>query len=103
MIAGQWILDVGLNEDASKSCRGYSAENLAVIRHIGLNLLSRDKKIRSLSKPNDSRLAITTMGIPRKKIIHIKPKNVTAGVARRNIFGFYYFLQVPILRLSFRL
>ncbi|MEI6063988.1 MAG: hypothetical protein WCQ26_05305, partial [Pseudanabaena sp. ELA748] len=31
-------------EDASQCCRGYSAENLAVIRHIGLNLLSRDKK-----------------------------------------------------------
>jgi hypothetical protein len=32
---------------------------------------------------------------PKKKTIHIKPKNVAAGVARRNIFGFYYFLQVP--------
>jgi predicted transposase YbfD/YdcC len=39
-----WILDVGFKEDASQSSRGYSAENLAVIRHIGLNLLSRDKK-----------------------------------------------------------
>jgi predicted transposase YbfD/YdcC len=37
-----WILDVGFKEDASQCCRGYSAENLAVIRHIGLNLLSRD-------------------------------------------------------------
>jgi predicted transposase YbfD/YdcC len=39
-----WILDVGFKEDASQCCRGFSAENLAVIRHIGLNLLSRDKK-----------------------------------------------------------
>lgn len=39
-----WILDVAFKEDASQSSRGYSAENLAVIRHIGLNLLSRDKK-----------------------------------------------------------
>jgi predicted transposase YbfD/YdcC len=38
-----WILDVGFDEDASQSCRGYIAENLAVIRHISLNLLSRDK------------------------------------------------------------
>ncbi len=38
-----WILDVGFGEDASQSCRGYIAENLAVIRHISLNLLSRDK------------------------------------------------------------
>lgn len=39
-----WILDVGFAEDAAQSCQGYSAENLAVIRHIGINLLSRDKK-----------------------------------------------------------
>ena len=39
-----WVLDVGFDEDASQCCRGYIAENLAVIRHIGLNLLSRDKK-----------------------------------------------------------
>lgn len=39
-----WILDVGFAEDASQSCQGYSAENLAVIRHVGMNLLSRDKK-----------------------------------------------------------
>ncbi|MFN7789563.1 MAG: ISAs1 family transposase, partial [Pseudanabaena sp.] len=41
-----WILDVGFKEDAAQCCRGYSAENLAVIRHIGLNLLSRDKKTK---------------------------------------------------------
>ena len=39
-----WILDVGFAEDAVQSCQGYSAENLAVIRHIGINLLSRDKE-----------------------------------------------------------
>jgi len=39
-----WILDVSFKEDDSQCCGGYSAENLAVIRHIGLNLLSRDKK-----------------------------------------------------------
>ena len=41
-----WILDVGFDEDASQCCRGYTAENLAVIRHVGLNLLSRDKKTK---------------------------------------------------------
>ena len=41
-----WILDVGFGEDASQSSSGYSAENLAVIRHIGINLLSRDKKTK---------------------------------------------------------
>ena len=31
-----WILDVGFAEDAAQSCAGYAAENLAVIRHIGI-------------------------------------------------------------------
>jgi predicted transposase YbfD/YdcC len=39
-----WILDVGFAEDCAQSCSGYSAENLAVIRHVGINLLSTDKK-----------------------------------------------------------
>jgi len=39
-----WILDVGFGEDAAQSFSGYSAENLAVIRHISVNLLSRDNK-----------------------------------------------------------
>jgi hypothetical protein len=29
---------------------------------------------------------------PQEKMIHIKPKNVAAGIARRHVFGFYYFL-----------
>jgi predicted transposase YbfD/YdcC len=41
-----WILDVGFGEDSAKGCQGYSAENLAVIRHMGMNLLSRDKKTK---------------------------------------------------------
>ena len=41
-----WILDVSFQEDASQACQGHSAENLAVIRHVGLNLLSRDKKTK---------------------------------------------------------
>jgi predicted transposase YbfD/YdcC len=41
-----WILDVGFAEDSAQSCSGYSAENLAVIRHVGINLLSRDKKTK---------------------------------------------------------
>lgn len=41
-----WILDVGFAEDASQGCQGHSAENLAVIRHIGINLISRDKKTK---------------------------------------------------------
>jgi predicted transposase YbfD/YdcC len=41
-----WILDVGFDEDVSQCCRGFTAENLAVIRHVGINLLSRDKKTK---------------------------------------------------------
>jgi predicted transposase YbfD/YdcC len=39
-----WVLDVSFSEDKVQSYQGYSAENLAVIRHLGINLLSRDKK-----------------------------------------------------------
>lgn len=41
-----WVLDVGFSEDASQTCQGHCAENLAVMRHIGVNLLSRDKKTK---------------------------------------------------------
>jgi predicted transposase YbfD/YdcC len=39
-----WVLDVGFSEDKVQNYQGYSAENLAVIRHVSMNLLSRDKK-----------------------------------------------------------
>lgn len=38
-----WVLDVSFCEDARRGCQGYSAENLAVIRHMGVNLLSQEK------------------------------------------------------------
>ena len=33
-----WILDVGFREDQSRATQGYCAENLAVIRHLAVNL-----------------------------------------------------------------
>jgi len=33
-----------------------------------------------------------TLGNSKEKMIHIKPKNVVAGEARHNIFGFNYFV-----------
>jgi predicted transposase YbfD/YdcC len=38
-----WILDVGFREDDSSATQGYSAENLAVIRHLAVNLLTQEK------------------------------------------------------------
>jgi predicted transposase YbfD/YdcC len=36
-----WVLDVGFREDQSRATQGYCAENLAVIRHLALNLLTQ--------------------------------------------------------------
>ena len=41
-----WILDVGFREDDSRSIRGYSGENLSVIRHIAVNLISQEKSAK---------------------------------------------------------
>jgi predicted transposase YbfD/YdcC len=38
-----WILDVAFREDQARSTLGYSGENLAVIRHLALNLLTQEK------------------------------------------------------------
>ena len=38
-----WVLDVSFQEDSLKGCLGYSAENLAVIRHLAVNLLTHEK------------------------------------------------------------
>lgn len=38
-----WSLDVSFNEDACRTRSGEAAENLAVVRHIGLNLLMQEK------------------------------------------------------------
>jgi predicted transposase YbfD/YdcC len=41
-----WILDVAFREDQARSTSGYAGENLAVIRHIALNLLTQEKSAK---------------------------------------------------------
>ncbi len=41
-----WSLDVSFNEDQSRVRTGYAAENLAVVRHIALNVLKQDKTLK---------------------------------------------------------
>lgn len=38
-----WCLDIGFREDASRVREAKSAENLATLRHIGINLLKQEK------------------------------------------------------------
>ena len=45
-----WILDVDFNEDSSRIRKDNAPENLAVIRHIALNLLKQDKISKSSIK-----------------------------------------------------
>jgi hypothetical protein len=41
-----WSLDVAFREDESRVRRGNAAENLAVIRHIALNLLKQESSAK---------------------------------------------------------
>ena len=41
-----WMLDVGFLEDKLKAKSGHIAENLAVMRHISLNLLKHEKETK---------------------------------------------------------
>ena len=37
-----WVLDIGFREDESRIRTGHAPENMAVLRHIALNLLRND-------------------------------------------------------------
>lgn len=41
-----WVLDVSFNEDDSRIRKDNSPENLAIIRHIALNLLKQEKTLK---------------------------------------------------------
>lgn len=38
-----WVLDIAFDEDRNRTRKGHSAANLAVIRHIALNLIKKEK------------------------------------------------------------
>ena len=42
-----WVLDVSFNEDTNRVRKGNGQANLAVLRHIALNLLRKEKVIQS--------------------------------------------------------
>ena len=41
-----WRLDMSFREDESRMRNGHSAENFAVMRHVALNLLKKDKSVK---------------------------------------------------------
>lgn len=51
-----WVLDVTFGEDNSRIRRGYSAENMCVMRHLALNLINKDSE-EKLSVPRKRRKA----------------------------------------------
>lgn len=42
-----WVLDISFREDDDRVRKGHGAENLAVLRHIALNLLSQEKTAKA--------------------------------------------------------
>jgi predicted transposase YbfD/YdcC len=48
-----WVLDIAFDEDSNRTRKGHNAANLAVIRHIALNLIKAEKPLRSASRSND--------------------------------------------------
>ncbi len=41
-----WTLDVAFREDESRARKGHSPENFALLRHIALNLVKKDKSVK---------------------------------------------------------
>ncbi len=50
-----WVLDVEFNEDDSRIRKDRAAENLAIIRHIALNLLKQEKSVKGRIKSKRNR------------------------------------------------
>ena len=41
-----WVLDIGFREDECRIRQGYAAENMAVLRHMAVNLLNQEQSKR---------------------------------------------------------
>jgi len=41
-----WCLDVGFREDECRIRKGYAAENMAIVRHMALNMLKKEKSTK---------------------------------------------------------
>ncbi len=50
-----WVLDVQFNEDDSRIRKDNSPENLAIVRHIALNLLNQEKTLKVGTKAKRNR------------------------------------------------
>ncbi|VAW90184.1 Transposase, IS4 family [hydrothermal vent metagenome] len=64
-----WVLDVAFDEDSNRTRKGHSAANLAVIRHIALNLIKNEKtskvgvKIKRLKAGWDNHYLLKVIGM----------------------------------------
>ena len=64
-----WVLDVAFDEDSNRTRKGHSASNLAIIRHIALNLITAEKtskvgvKIKRLKAGWDNDYLLRILGV----------------------------------------
>ena len=42
-----WILDVNFGEDYARNRKGYSAENMAILRHMVVNLIKQERSSKT--------------------------------------------------------
>jgi len=55
-----WVLDVPFREDDARVRSGHAPENLAVLRHLALNVLRQEKSARIGTKANRLKAAWST-------------------------------------------
>jgi predicted transposase YbfD/YdcC len=64
-----WVLDIAFDEDSNRTRKGHSSANIAVIRHIALNLIKAEKtakvgvKIKRLKAGWDDRYLLRILGL----------------------------------------